>query len=1146
MKKRYLLSIALLLFVVLLMGLTPVFLSSKWVREGIVNQINSKGIGRLSIEDCRFGWNKGFVCHQVAFQAANQGYQLNIPEVSGSKGLLALLVTPHDLGTLVLDHPKCIFSPSQAAVETKSKTGAQVSGDSGAQKEKSIVISRAPFWDKYTLQFLVKDAEMEVVSDTGSTIPLINKSSLDAVLSSGTVNFSLALTAADAAGQVTAKGFINLPVRQSAQLETMVAEVNGKIVDLQLKPFAALLPKGTNLPKASGSISADFFVKTSGMNNIHLKGAGALKGLQLAGGFLAGDTPHFDKIILDFEMKQGPEFGFQVPALHIDSDIGTLDLTGNYAGTQSGLTGKGKLALPEIFSRFPHLTRMRPDTKVAKGELDVALNVRQKGSVLEILGDGRIAEFSGRQGAKSFSWKSPVTLNFDGILDSHSGLQVHNADLNASFIHLEGKGELKKFSLHGTANLDQAAKDVGGIFELAWKAGGRLVLDADSKEIGSDHYFIQSSLKIADFSLSQAGRSVLPKHNFVLTTKMDTPRHFPTSVEQAMTLGFDCSTWPGKIHGKFDTLFQKNNELWSHFKGNSAIRLKRLTKILHALKIFVPEDSLTGMMKTEIAGRNEGKRIFIRTLDTQISEFIVRKNGIVFRDPLVHVLFPASITKSKGAGATPALETVIDLAEHSFALHDLAISTDKGRVQADGFTVTNWQKIPGTASLKASGKADLVALTPVLQQSGLLSPEQTLAGKGSFLVDLAATGNDQHKATLQLEVKRPAISSQGKIVFSDQVMSASGAISGGLTAGNLQVEQFSFTSAPLKLAGKGKLQRTGKEPFMSLQGTFTPDYAALIKAAPLLRNSKISASGKQTEKFNLSFPLGKKGLGKLQSMKVVTVLKAATLAGSGVVFHDFEMPVTLQDGKFQGKLSGDLYNTPMTLQPKINFSVTPPLLSLPPKEQVFKDVPLEQPLIDGVLKRIHPLLGELASPKGRVSGRFDTFSWPLAKKSFDKADFSLVLDVGKVTLSADGILRDIFNIVGFDDDIIVLKQSEIVCHGSSGRIQCTPLKMLVADTEISLSGSAGLDSSLDYVLEIPVTKKLVGTEGFRLLEGTTIKVPIRGDSDNAVFDADILSGTIKDLLGQAAKKAVKKEVKKQVKKQVEKLLPGLFDSLIGN
>ncbi len=172
----------------------------------------------------------------------------------------------------------------------------------------------------------------------------------------------------------------------------------------------------------------------------------------------------------------------------------------------------------------------------------------------------------------------------------------------------------------------------------------------------------------------------------------------------------------------------------------------------------------------------------------------------------------------------------------------------------------------------------------------------------------------------------------------------------------------------------------------------------------------------------------------------------------------------------------------------------------------------------------------------------DRFSWPLAAHGSQQADFSAVFNVSKITLVPEGALQEILNMAGLGDAPLTLDQSEITCTAAMGRIICTPLKMLVAESEMTLGGSVGFDGSLDYLLEVPVTKNLVGKEGYRILQGTTLKVPIRGNSDETVFDSDALSMAISDLLGQAAGKAAGKVIEQQV----DKILPGLLDGLLGN
>jgi hypothetical protein len=165
----------------------------------------------------------------------------------------------------------------------------------------------------------------------------------------------------------------------------------------------------------------------------------------------------------------------------------------------------------------------------------------------------------------------------------------------------------------------------------------------------------------------------------------------------------------------------------------------------------------------------------------------------------------------------------------------------------------------------------------------------------------------------------------------------------------------------------------------------------------------------------------------------------------------------------------------------------------------------------------------------------ESFSWPLPKKYQNDARFKVIFDTSQINLVSQGVLAEILQLLSVKEQQLYLKQSQVTCNCEQGRVQCSPVKVLVADSEMTISGSVGLDKSIDYLIEIPMTEKLIGREGARVLEGTVIEVPIRGTLGKPLFDRSIITEMLANLAGQAAKKAIKKEV--------EKLVPGLFQGL---
>jgi hypothetical protein len=79
---------------------------------------------------------------------------------------------------------------------------------------------------------------------------------------------------------------------------------------------------------------------------------------------------------------------------------------------------------------------------------------------------------------------------------------------------------------------------------------------------------------------------------------------------------------------------------------------------------------------------------------------------------------------------------------------------------------------------------------------------------------------------------------------------------------------------------------------------------------------------------------------------------------------------------------------------------------------------------------------------------------------------------------------------------------------------------------MAISGSSGPDGALDYLLEVPVTRKIVSEEGYQFLQGATVRVALRGTVKSPVFDRAKTLAAVRDLLRQAASKIRQEKEKK--------------------
>ncbi|MCI5209076.1 MAG: hypothetical protein D3910_09845 [Candidatus Electrothrix sp. ATG2] len=276
---------------------------------------------------------------------------------------------------------------------------------------------------------------------------------------------------------------------------------------------------------------------------------------------------------------------------------------------------------------------------------------------------------------------------------------------------------------------------------------------------------------------------------------------------------------------------------------------------------------------------------------------------------------------------------------------------------------------------------------------------------------------------------------------------------------------------------------SGKKPHFSLDGHATPDLASLVAILNGMYPLGIEATGKKKEKFNLYYPLAQEEKEKAKiNLRFATKVYADSFSKSGIDVSRLTLDTDMKKGVMANVLKGTLNEGWLQLSPRIDYTQTPPLLTMTEGEQILTDVHLEEALTEGVLKAIHPIFGALATPVGVINVRLDRFSLPLAEKGMEKFDFKAFFDLSRVALEPKGVLSNILDMAGYVDRTLTMKKKSITCEGVQGQISCSPIKVTIAGSEMVISGSAGMDGSLNYIVEVPVTKRLLGKKGYALLK----------------------------------------------------------------
>ncbi len=1134
----------------------PALLSSDFVLHKILDRINSRPGMTLGIKDFNIGWRQGLRCDGIVYSDSARGLRVTVDRVQGDRGLLALLAAPKKLGAVRVMRPELDLLQAPEEVLGKSPATTKSSVDnkslSASRKraaEEDVAVRSTPFWEDFAVRVVIEDGRVivhnkkNVHNQKGLQDVPDGKIALTSSLADGTIQYKLQWQGG-AQGELFADGYINLPARQQNILDTLVAGMRLTLKQFQLAPILALAGRGGKVPVGKGILDGEVTLTGAGIDKLDVRGNITATDLELSGGALGADHPRFDRLSLQIDGGKKDRSNWFLTKFSFDGDPGRIEGSGHYAAKNSAAQLKGSLQLPFFFSQFPHLFKLQKNALIKSGELIFDAGLTQEGKEQQIHLDATAEQVAGVLNKRPFSWGRAATVS---LVASRSAADVivDNLELTTSFARLKGKGRAADFSLDGSVDLAKADQQIGSLFSLPWSGVGRVAIQAGSKLTGTDLYQMNFKAQSAKLSLAQRGKNILPASPLMINGKVLAPAGWLHKKGQA-DIAVDGSLWPGTFSVSATGVTRKASGLFAGYDLSTDLKLERLSRLLHNLGSLPATTNLSGRLRATAAGHLAGKTIALRELDASIKSLVVTRGTTSFREdnlllqtkkpvPLskapitVHKLQVAA-TLGKWQDQGGAAFSSFDMEKQRIVVHDVLLRSSLANLDIHALHVANLRQALKSWQADLSGRIDLARLNALLPAGSSAEKGIKASGQGTFVLK-ADQQKSPYPVSLDFSIPKFRLVHAGKTIFSDQKVNAVFRSSGLLSGPNPVINTLQMNTPPLSLQAKGKMLRA-EETTIALKGKQTVDFAAVGKLIKTYTGLALDMRGRRQQDFDIQTPLGAKVLagGRFSSS-----LWMEKFSYTGIEAGPLTVPVSLAGGNLKAAVQGVLNDGRINFDTTYHLTAKPANITMPAASRILTDVRIDRPLADGVLAKIHPLFGILARPSGSVSGIMDNFYWPMAKAARDKARFSVVFDVSKVALDSRGVLQEVLRLLGVADQTLTLKESEITCTGQKGRIGCTPVRVLVADSEMTISGSVGMDQSLDYLLEIPITEKLIGREGARILEGTTIKVPIRGTLKKPDFNRNMITDALSDLAGQAAKKAIKDQVKK--------LVPELFKGL---
>ncbi len=1128
--KKNILSILAGLLLVTFLGLflLPNLISTDWAGNKTKQIVNSRIPGQVDFRNVSFSWFNGIKCQEFSYDNPDKGILIKVADISMSKGLLGLATNYREMGEVTIKEPIAYVylqeqpAPVEAGTGTLSETKEATTAEKRAQETASGSNS-AP------LAFPAIDGKLNITGGAVTAVlpdkkeKLVLKNLNLQLKANGLerlLDYLVAFQSGDDTGQVKGQGTVTLPAGDLSKLDKIQSEATLDIDTWEITDLLSILAAIADMPTGSGLLNGHMKISGSTETAVQIKANLTGRQIRLQGGPLKSDSPSFEIIEAEIDGEKTAS-AFTLNRLALTSDLVTGTATGSLGSdNKKEIDSQAVINLAEVFAQFPDTLNLKEGIKVSAGKVDLNAKMTATDKATLFEGSGSLDTLQGFSGRKKISWNKPVTLVARGE-QSPKGLRLEDFTVQSSFLNGKGQGDMNHMQVQLKADIGAALTEIGKFIHLEdWKSSGKMDMNLQVETKTESVRSITGDVNIKDFALRRKDRVIAPAGGFKADVSTDLLLDQEMRPQEISDTRLDIRSWIGTAAVTFKKLIPASEEISVQindlgFKG--AVDLSHLSALLQSLDALPQNTRLTG--KSDINTRLSIKGNIVELGDTtvDIRDFILQRAKQRFNEKKIHLT-------TRGA---------IDLGKKSVALKPVELQTPTGHLSIPELLLTDWSQLEENIKTNGSIELDLGLLATLLGDAMKLPPGTTVAGKGAIKMNVDLTNAQQQSIQLDGFFGPLAITSQSKQLVPEDNIQLVLDLKGDSRKKNFTLNKLEFSSVPVVLSATGKVTPDKKEHLLISEGFIGLDLKALNSYLKSLADVEVEMTGESKRPFNLKVRSTNGKLAELpQHADFSTSFYAESIHAFGMHIASLEVPIRLADSLGEVNIQGTVNRGRMAVKPAIDFSVEPPMLSIPDNSSVLTAVGLTEEMSNDLLAKVHPVFKGAAVSQGTVDLTMQSFSWPLDAKVRKDAAFTGTLIFNDTKLQAGGLLVPLLAVMKANEREIIVGNKPIEFIGENDRVRCSPMEIKIKEYTIMLSGSIGFDQSLDYIAQIPVTRKMVGGDVYEYLEGTYISVPIAGTVSKPAISRNVVQAALKDLIGQAGKK--------QLTEQAGKLLQKLF------
>ncbi len=1102
----------------ILIAMLPAIVSSDTIRPHVLQIVNQRIPGQLQVETWSLRWFGRIQIKGIAYNDRQNNLSARIADLNTSSGLFDLISRSDNLGTVEVVEPHLTYYVTPQPKPLESKNGIPAPQTPPAESQPDHAAGIPGIFG----ELKIVNGSITAVSEDGEDILIAKnlKADLSAPSPDDPLTYQFGVNSGDGSGRLTAEGNLSFAPGHPRVVHRTKSDSKLIIDSWPIEEILKTFDSGSLLPAVIGRLNANLSLNGKADERLLLIGDLSIPKLEMHGGPFDSDTPVVGNISVKLEAAGTPE-AVSVNDLTFISSLAGGSAKGTFGtGGNLRLSGRVDLDLAEISRQVPGTIELRKGTEITNGKMNLSAKLNMAGDYAAFEGSARIDRIQGIRKKKKVSWNKPITANAKGELRS-GGMQLENLSLQSAFLNADGQGNLENMTVRLAADINAALKEFRKFIGLEkWDGSGNLKLNLDLKEKTKNISHATLSAGFKNFFLIRDGDRILPRQDIQVNLKTDvnigqTP---DATILNQPDLAIASSIASGKVNAARVTWNDAGGlPEASGLKLNTKLNLKQLSSVLRNLKTLTPDTSLSGESSIQSSGTLNKGQLELDLTTIEIRNFIYRKKKQMLKEKRL-------VLATKGN---------LDFNSRSVYLAPVDIKGQAGVLQIPELKIADWTDAQKDMRTQATADLNLATLTKSYGDFIQLPERTQISGSGKFNVDLDFSSPKTQHLKLQGQVSPFKLTSKTLPNISEKKVTIVAEVKRNPDGRHLTLENLKLNANALKLTADGRLDQSGRNKIFEARGSIAPDLRLVSEYLNKTVKTPIKIAGNRATPFSIKMvSKGEQWEDPLKHLNFEGGLYVDSIDAYGLSLTPKDVPIRLVNASANANLESPANGGSLALQPIIDMRREPYVLSFKKNIDILKEVKVTEGLIDGLLAVLHPLFKNAVMPEGILGLNLKNFNWPLSEKGKNKASFAGTLNLNDIRINSTPLLSQLLAVMGIKERELIINDQSIDFEGRKGRVSCTPLTLSAGEYKMSLKGSIGFDETIDFIARVPVTPRMVGKDAYRVLKGTTIRVPIGGTASKPRINQTALQSATSDLMQQV--------LQKNVEQGVQNLLNNLF------